>query len=63
MCVQQEVSDAFASGQARARVGQAAVMRSILVLQFDPNRVGFRIVGFGSGLVKIIYCRVGSGRV
>ena len=25
------------------------------------GRVGFKIVGFLSGRVKIIYCRVGSG--
>ena len=56
--------------QARGRVGQAAVMRSVLEhcnptqTRLDlTGRVGFRIVRFGSGRVKIIYCLVRSGRV
>ena len=67
MCVQQAVSDAYASATGARASGQAAVMQSELEpcnparTRSDPTGwVEFRIVGFGSGRIKILYCRIGS---
>ena len=47
--------------QARGRVGQAAVMRSVLepCNPTPTGQVGFRIIGFGSGKNYLLSGRVG----